>query len=136
MQQIMFQPKMHSCIVHLFAGIAMVTFGDGRQRSGQQSLAGDMLCLLSSFFYAAYTVAIRKMLPADDQANVSVFFGFIGMLNLIGMAPVLLLLWLTSAVQFHGVTAWLVFLAVCKGKLVINVPFLLASSHSAVLNMF
>ena len=94
-----------------------------------------MLCLLSSFFYAAYTVALRKLLPADDQASVSVFFGFIGMLNLIGMAPVLLLLWLTSAVDFHGVTAWLVFLAVCKGKPVVRGRFCIASSYSAALNM-
>lgn len=99
-----------------FTGIVMVTISDSRNRSGQQSFYGDMLCLLSSLLYAAYTVAIRKMLPADNHADVSVLFGLIGICNLVGMAPVLLLLWLMSAVQLQGVTAWLVLLAVCKGK--------------------
>ena len=93
-----------------------MTFGDSRNNSGKESLAGDILCLLSSMFYAAYTVAIRKMLPADSSADVSIFFGFIGVLNLIGMAPILLVLWLTSTVHAQGVTARLIALAVCKGN--------------------
>ena len=94
----------------------MVTFGDSSKSEGRQSLVGDMLCLISSFFYAAYTTAIRNMLPNDEYADVTTFFGFIGLLNLICMAPVLLILWLTSTVNLQGMTVWLLFLAVCKGK--------------------
>ena len=93
----------------------MVTFGDSSNSEGQQSFLGDMLCLLSSFFYASYTVAMRKMLPDDDHADVTTFFGFIGLLNLVFMAPVLWILWLTSVVRLQGMTAWLAFLVVCKG---------------------
>ena len=93
-----------------------MTFGDSRNQAGEHSLAGDLLCLLSALFYSAYTVAIRKMLPSDDHADVSVFFGFIGVINLVGMAPVLLILWLLSAVHLQGITAWIIFLAVCKGE--------------------
>lgn len=113
---------LYACVLHVacdycgVTGIAMVTFGDSRNRSGQQSFQGDMLCLLSSLFYAAYTVAIRKLLPADDHANISVLLGLIGIFNLIGMAPVLLLLWLTSIISLSGVSAWLILLTVCKGK--------------------
>jgi len=76
---------------------------------------GDMLCLLSSLLYASYTIAIRQMLPNDEHADVTTFFGLIGLLNLVFMAPVLIILWLTSVVQLQGMTAWLLLLAVCKG---------------------
>ena len=98
------------------SGVAMVTFGDSSNRGGHQSLLGDTLCLLSSVFYASYTIAIRKMLPDDACADVTTFFGFIGLLNLVGMAPVLLVLWLIGAVQLQGITARLVALAICKGR--------------------
>ncbi|DBA88033.1 TPA: hypothetical protein ACH3X1_005014 [Trebouxia sp. C0004] len=102
-------------IVVCIAGVVMVTFGDSSHSEGRQSFVGDMLCLLSSLLYASYTIAIRQMLPNDENADVTTFFGFIGLLNLVFMAPVLIILWLTSVVQLQGMTAWLLLLAVCKG---------------------
>ncbi len=93
----------------------MVTLGDSSHSEGRQSFVGDMLCLLSSLLYASYTIAIRQMLPNDEHADVITFFGFIGLLNLVFMAPVLIILWLMSVVQLQGMTAWLLLLAVCKG---------------------
>ena len=95
----------------------MVAFGDSTNSKGSQSLLGDMLCLLSSLFYASYTVAIRKMLPDDHHADVAGLFGLIGLLNLTCMAPLLLLLISMSVVQLQSLTAWLVFLAICKGMM-------------------
>ena len=97
------------------AGVAMVTLADSTNSKGGQSLLGDVLCLLSSLLYAMYTIAIRKMLPDDCQANVAGLFGLVGLLNLVCMAPVLVLLWSVSFVQLQGLTAWLVFLVICKG---------------------
>lgn len=107
---------------NLCSGITTVTIGDSRNQAGEHSLAGDLLCLLSALFYSAYTVAIRKTLPSDDHADVSVFFGLIGVINLFAMAPVLLMLWLLSAVHLQGVTAWLIFLAICKGEQCMCIP--------------
>lgn len=98
------------------AGVAMVTWADSTNSEGRQSLIGDMLCLLSSLLYALYTIAIRKMLPDDCQANVAGLFGLVGLLNLVCMAPLLVLLWSASLVQLQGLTAWLVFLVICKGN--------------------
>lgn len=46
----------------------MVTLADGKyssdSSSGRQSVAGDLLCLLSAVIYGAYTVSIR-CLPAS-----------------------------------------------------------------------
>lgn len=106
-------------LCHGPAGVAMVTLADSANSKGGQSLLGDMLCLLSSLLYALYTIAIRKMLPDDCQANVAGLFGLVGLLNLVCMAPVLVLLWSVSVVQLQGLTAWLVFLVICKGILLI-----------------
>lgn len=97
------------------AGVAIVTWADSTNSEGVQSLIGDMLCLLSSLLYALYTIAIRKMLPDDGQANVAGLFGLVGLLNLVCMAPILVLVWSVSRVQLQGLTAWLVFLVICKG---------------------
>lgn len=95
----------------------MVTLADSTNSKGGQSLLGDMLCLLSSLLYALYTIAIRKMLPDDSQANVTGLFGLVGLLNLVCMGPILVLLWSVSLVQLQGLTAWLVFLVICKGTI-------------------
>ena len=93
----------------------MVTMADATNSQGSHSLLGDMLCLFSSMLYAMYTITIRKMLPDDCHADVAALFGLIGLLNLLCMAPVLVLLWFTSVVQLQGLTIWLLLLAVCKG---------------------
>jgi solute carrier family 35, member F5 len=84
------------CIGALIAGTAMVTLADagavggrGGEEGDQGSVAGDMLCLLSSIIYGAYTVAIRRMLGEDEGVAMTLFFGFMGGLIFIGVGPIL-----------------------------------------------
>ncbi|KAL4535240.1 hypothetical protein Ndes2437A_g05967 [Nannochloris sp. 'desiccata'] len=92
------------CIGALIVGTAMVTLADagaagGRGGGGdetefggegdQGSVAGDMLCLLSSVIYGAYTVAIRRMLGEDEGVAMTLFFGFMGGIIFIGVGPIL-----------------------------------------------
>lgn len=55
------------------------------------SVWGDMLCLVSAAFYACYTIVLRKALPDDDEANVALFFGYVGLLCSVAFAPVMAL---------------------------------------------
>lgn len=55
------------------------------------SVWGDMLCLVSAAFYACYTIVLRKALPDDDEANVALFFGYVGLLCSVAFAPVVAL---------------------------------------------
>jgi solute carrier family 35 protein F5 len=56
------------------------------------SVLGDLLCLVSACFYACYTIVLRKSLPDDDEANVALFFGYVGVLCSVVFAPVVVIL--------------------------------------------
>lgn len=66
--------------------------GPGSSTGPSHSVWGDMLCLVSAAFYACYTIVLRKALPDDDEANVALFFGYVGLLCSIAFAPVVALL--------------------------------------------
>jgi solute carrier family 35 protein F5 len=56
------------------------------------SVLGDLLCLVSACFYACYTIVLRKSLPDDDEANVALFFGYVGVLCSVVFVPVVAVL--------------------------------------------
>jgi solute carrier family 35 protein F5 len=124
------------CIGALIAGTTMVTLADagagaagsgggqgigdleevetGREGGGQGSVAGDMLCLLSSVIYGAYTVAIRGMLGEDKAVAMTLFFGFMGGIIVIGVGPILAF---AKLVHAHlGTLTWTTFgMVLAKG---------------------
>jgi solute carrier family 35 protein F5 len=64
----------------------------GGSSGPSHSVWGDMLCLVSAAFYACYTIVLRKALPDDDEANVALFFGYVGLLCSVVFAPVVAVL--------------------------------------------
>ena len=63
----------------------------------------------------ALQIAIRKMLHEDDSMSMMLFFGFVGALNAVCLAPVLLTLHLLGFVTATGLTLRVFALTVCKG---------------------
>ncbi|BDA40677.1 Solute carrier family 35 member F5 [Coccomyxa sp. Obi] len=104
-------------IVLCMAGTALVTIADARQAdSGKtNSVGGDLLVLLSGLCYAAYTIAIRKMLQDDNSLTMMLFFGCVGFLNAACLAPVLIILRVGGFVQTAGLTLRIIGLTICKG---------------------
>ncbi len=49
---------------------------------------GDLVCILSALCYASYTVVLRRQLPNDDEADVALFFGYVGLFSTLAFAPV------------------------------------------------
>lgn len=98
------------------AGTVVVTLADSNDKQRPSSVAGDALCLLSAGFYACYTVAIKRMLGGDEGTNTVLFFGYVGLINLVLLAPVLLLLQLASLVDVAQLTASMLGLVVAKGR--------------------
>ena len=112
-------PKLHYSVpLPYCTGAGLVGYVDewNGQSQGADSFLGDSLCVLSGCFYAAYTIAIRLMLEDDEQASMMLFFGFVGLINLFCLAPVLGLLWATAAVDPGKLTARIFGLTVAKGR--------------------
>jgi solute carrier family 35, member F5 len=89
---------------------------------------GDALALFSALMYAAYTTAIKRLLPdGEDGPDVveggrrpvpmTLFFGFLGLVNTVGLSPVVLALHATGAENLALVTSRFLVLAVFKGLL-------------------
>jgi len=58
------------------------------QSESVQSLLGDIAGLLSAIGYGAYTVLIRNVCPKDEsRMSMQLFFGYIGLLNMIVLCP-------------------------------------------------
>ena len=68
------------------------------------SLAGDAVCFASAAFYAAYTTAIRYMLPDDERASMQLVFGYLGLFNAVALLPVLLVAGAVAPATWDGLT--------------------------------
>ena len=92
-----------------------MTLADRSNNEGSNSILGDLLCLISASFYACYTVAIRRMLSDDKHTNTMLFFGYIGALNAVCLAPLLVILQLAGVIDVTQLTARILLLTVMKG---------------------
>lgn len=77
------------CVAVLFscAGVALVTVSD---LSDAHMSRGIVLALLSAAFYAAYLVLVKhkSAVEEDGRINIPLFFGFVGLWNLLLLWPV------------------------------------------------
>ena len=79
-------PKLAGVLVTV-AGAACVAAAD-HGAGGGASLWGDALALFSAAMYAAYSTAIRALLPDGSPVSTWAFFGFLGAFNSLLFAPV------------------------------------------------
>jgi drug/metabolite transporter (DMT)-like permease len=75
-----------------------------------------MLCLVSAAFYACYTIVLRKALPDDDEANVALFFGYVGLLCSIAFAPVVALLGGIGALHLKAIPSKAYLIILVQGE--------------------
>ena len=73
-------------ILLCMTGTIVVSFSDSEEGSSVATnpIWGDLLCVASAIFYAAYTTLIRKKLPDEaqgEEASTALFFGFLGLFN-------------------------------------------------------
>ncbi|KAI8466023.1 MAG: hypothetical protein J3K34DRAFT_524869 [Monoraphidium minutum] len=78
---------------------------------------GDLLCLGSAALYAGYTIVLRRALPDDDEADVALFFGYVGLFCTTLFAPVLAGLVLGGGMDLAGVTREALGLILLQGVL-------------------
>ncbi|XP_014205867.1 solute carrier family 35 member F5 [Copidosoma floridanum] len=54
--------------------------------------SGIILALVSAFFYAVYIVFLRKKIDHEDKMDIPMFFGFVGLFNLLLFWPLFFIL--------------------------------------------
>ncbi|KAI8062903.1 hypothetical protein BC940DRAFT_358269 [Gongronella butleri] len=100
------------------AGIALVSWSDQmttmESHDVHNKLTGDLLALAGAVFYGVYTVLLKVGMGDEARVDMALFFGMVGILNAIGLAPLFLVLhWLgieTFALPSHG-SLWALILA-------------------------
>jgi solute carrier family 35 protein F5 len=55
-------------------------------------LFGNFLALMGAFFYGCYTVLLKLRIKNESRINMPLFFGFVGILNVILLWPIFLVL--------------------------------------------
>mmetsp|Transcript_42545 Transcript_42545/g.70997 ORF Transcript_42545/g.70997 Transcript_42545/m.70997 type:complete len:422 (-) Transcript_42545:50-1315(-) len=99
------------CII----GTTMVTVRDSSGADGHESSIGDLMTLVSAMLYAVYTVALRKMLPDDERISTALFFGYVGLFNLVFLAPVLMFQQFSGKFNIFNLSERALRLTVLKG---------------------
>eukprot|EP00466_Bigelowiella_natans_P009514 jgi/Bigna1/55457/estExt_Genewise1Plus.C_600053 len=98
-------------------GNVLTTFGDSTRSNAAETAWGDVVCMFSAFMYGVYTVCIRWKIPDESAVSLPLFFGFLGLINMIMLAPVVIALNYTGVETLYSVTAETIGLIVAKGIL-------------------
>lgn len=88
-----------------FIGVIIVTLNpddlDGAQEPGFSfAWIGNLMALASALMYAVYTVLLKVRVKEHSQINMTHFLGFVGLVNLLFLWPVIAFLNYTGVEQF------------------------------------
>ena len=64
-------------------------------------ILGDFLALLSAAFYAFYVILLKVRIRQESRINMQLFFGLVGLFNLLFLWPLGLILHYTGAEPFE-----------------------------------
>ncbi|CAK5280569.1 unnamed protein product [Mycena citricolor] len=95
-------------VITSFTGVILVSLSDSvlpQQPAGAASrplahsayiaprpVLGDVLALTSAFFYALYVILLKVRIRTESRVDMQLFFGFVGLFNIIAGFPAALLL--------------------------------------------
>ena len=74
--------------------------GHGNGWSSLQNIIGDMFALLGAVAYAGYAIYLKVKIKNEEAFNLNVFFGFVGLLNILIMWPLGFILHFTGVEVF------------------------------------
>ncbi|CAI2173665.1 16576_t:CDS:2 [Funneliformis geosporum] len=81
-----------------FFGVYLISNGDTSNKPNDSlhptnnSLFGDFLALIGAFFYGCYTILLKLRIQNESRVNMPLFFGFVGIFNVILLWPLFWLL--------------------------------------------
>jgi solute carrier family 35 protein F5 len=90
-----------------FVGVIFVSLSDSSSKPIQgidhasRPLLGDCLALLSALCYALYVTLLKVRIRMESRINMLLFFGFVGLFNLLTCWPIGVVLHLTGVEVFE-----------------------------------
>ncbi|KAF8167994.1 hypothetical protein B0H34DRAFT_792654 [Crassisporium funariophilum] len=103
-------------VVTSFIGVLLVSLSDSASKppagpvalpnSHQANIAsgalvGDALALISALFYALYVILLKVRIKSEHRIDMQLFFGFVGLFNILSCWPIGLVLHLTGVEVFE-----------------------------------
>ncbi|KAF9507762.1 hypothetical protein BS47DRAFT_277779 [Hydnum rufescens UP504] len=127
-----------------FLGVVLVSLADsdspdsplrGRPFSpeggpSRRPLLGDILGLLSAIFYAFYVILLKVRIQDESRVNMRLFFGFVGLFNVLCMWPIGFLLHWTKLEPFRLPSSKMQWVAIA-----VNMAITFSSDYIYVLAM-
>jgi solute carrier family 35 protein F5 len=102
-------------VVLCMAGNISTIFNDGGSDGDADHMFGDLVALFAAFMYGVYTTAIRRLIPDDESVSISLFFGFIGIINTVCLLPFVLAFHFSGIESLSGLSLEILLLIGIKG---------------------
>ncbi|KAH9847389.1 hypothetical protein C2E23DRAFT_520200 [Lenzites betulinus] len=125
-----------------FVGVVLVSLSDSAQPESSAPplvgvmnlvslpILGDVLALLSALFYALYVTLLKVRIRSEERIDMQVFFGFVGLFNILACWPIGVVLHLTGVEPFELPSTSKAVMA-----LLINMAITLSSDYIYVIAM-
>lgn len=116
-----------------FGGVVLVSLSDSSSPTPTAdarslnlvAILGDILALFSAVFYAMYMIFLKVQIKEESRVDMQLFFGYVGLFNILSCWPVALLLhWLgAESLEFPG-TRRVVYAILANVSILIICPVL------------
>ncbi|KAH7880600.1 uncharacterized protein C8R40DRAFT_1080972 [Lentinula edodes] len=124
-----------------FVGVLLVALSDSSQTTSESDnlvstststrhALGDSLALFSAVFYALYVILLKVRIRSESRIDMKMFFGFVGLFNIILCWPIGVILHLTGIERFELPTS-----ERAVGALLVNMAITWSSDYLYVLAM-
>ena len=70
-------------------------------KSQRQIAIGDAMAFFSAIMYGVYTVVMKKRIGNEERVNMPLFFGLVGLFNMVFLWPGFIVLHLTNVEIFE-----------------------------------
>ncbi|CDO76612.1 hypothetical protein BN946_scf184868.g26 [Trametes cinnabarina] len=103
-----------AAVITSFVGVVLVSLSDSSQpalsdtpsptsmsQSPSTLVIGDALALFSALFYALYVTLLKVRIRSEERIDMQVFFGFVGLFNILACWPIGVILHLTGVEPFQ-----------------------------------
>jgi solute carrier family 35 protein F5 len=81
-------------------GVLCVALFDSSGSDHKETVEGDIVCLVSAMAYAVYVNVLQRGIGDDSRVSMAMFFGFVGLWNLLLMWPFFFILHWTGLETF------------------------------------